>query len=185
VRLEMRSVAGVAVAALGLLLSGACCCKPPFLIGDAVSGGPGGSPFVKVSVILAKSSTGSCRVAEVLPDRVHVFPGSAIRWKVNNACDETSGRRHLKFTPPRPKRSGSSEKAATTGVSAAAVEGGLEPWSFANCVSELDLGPQKDGRNVLLCEVPEGVRPGLYKYGLEGDIEPYDPDVDVHKGGGR
>jgi hypothetical protein len=33
--------------------------------------------------------------------------------------------------------------------------------------------------------VAESARPGLYKYGLEGDIEPYDPGIEVRPGGGK
>ena len=186
-RLEMRSLAGLAVAVPALLLSAACCCKrPPFLIGDTVSGGPDGYAFVKVAVTLGKNAAGTCRVLDVLPDTVYVFPGSAIRWKVNNACDD-SGQRRLRFTPPTPRSDGKSVAVPSTDPARVAVQGGpgLEPWSFANCTPEIVLGPQKDVRNVLLCEVPENVRPGFYKYGLEGDIEPYDPGIEVRPGGGR
>jgi hypothetical protein len=187
VRLEMRRVAGLAVAVLALLLSAACCCKqPPFLIGDTISGGPDGYAFVKVAVTLGKNAAGTCRVLDVLPDTVYVFPGSAIRWKINNACDETPARRELRFTPPTPRFAGAAGKAGTAGTAAPTGEQSPVPekWSFANCTAKIDLGPQKDARNVLLCEVPESVQPGLYKYGLEGDIEPYDPGVEVRPGGG-
>lgn len=186
-RHEVRSLVGLAVALPALLLSAACCCKrPPFLLGDTIPGGPEGSAFVKVAITLGKNAAGTCRVLDVLPDKVYVFPGSAIRWKVNNACDET-GQRKLTFTQPVPASSGRSAVASSTGPAGVAGEGGStpQPWSFANCSSELVLGPQKDARNVLLCEVPETVRPGLYKYGLDGDIEPYDPGIEVRPGGGR
>jgi hypothetical protein len=179
VRLDMRRVAGLAGAVLALLLSAACCCKrPPFLIGDAVSGGPDGYAFVKVVVTLGKNAAGTCRVLDVLPETVYVFPGSAIRWKINNACDEATGRRHLKFTSPRPKPARAAEKVAEQTPP-------LEGWSFADCSSDVYLGPGKDAANILLCEVPESVKPGLYKYGLEGDVEPYDPGIEVRPGGGR
>lgn len=184
-RLDMRSVAALAVAVLALLLSSACCCKrPPFLIGDTISGGPDGSALVKVAVTLGKNTAGACRVLDVLPETVYVFPGSAIRWKVNNACDET-GQRRVKFTNPKPKSGDRSVTAASTTSAQAVGEGPvLKPWFFANCIPEIVLGPQRNERNVLLCEVPENVQPGLYKYGLEGDIEPYDPGVEVRPGGG-
>jgi hypothetical protein len=171
------------VAVLTLLVSAACCCKrPPFLIGDTLSGGPDGSAFVKMSVILAKTMTG-CRVLSVLPDRVYVFPGSAIRWKITNDCDP--GKRHLEFTPPTPPPAGASGRAVTAAPSTPTQEqpSVREKWFFANCTAEIDLGPQADPKNVLLCEVPEkAVQPGLYKYGLKGDIDPFDPDIEVRRG---
>jgi hypothetical protein len=185
VRLDTRRFAEIAAGVTVLFLSVGCCCKqPPFLIGDTVSGGPGGSAFVKVAITLARSSTGQCRVVEMLPDRVYVFPGSALRWKVTNACDEAQGTtRRIKLTSPRPvPRERAAQKASTEVVVVDGVT--LEPWSFVTCVPEIALGPQKDPRNVLFCEVPERVRPGRYKYGVEGDIEPYDPEIEVRKGGG-
>jgi hypothetical protein len=185
VRLEMRSLAGLAVTVSALLLSASCCCKPPFLAGDVVSGGPGGYAFVKVAVTLGKNAAGTCRVLDVLPATVYVFPGSAIRWRVNNACDET-GQRRLKFTRAVPRSGGKSASTSTPAPASVDPGGGLEPFSFANCGNaEVVLGPQKDARNVLLCEVPENVRPGFYKYGLEGDIETYDPGLEVRPGGGK
>jgi hypothetical protein len=188
VRPEMRSLAGLAVTVPALLLSASCCCKrPPFLVGDAVSGGPDGYAFVKVAVTLGKNAAGTCRVLGVLPATVYVFPGSAIRWRVTNACDET-GQRHLKFTRAVPRSGGKSATVPSTSGAQATVEGeaGREPFSFANCGNaEVVLGPQKDARNVLLCEVPENVRPGFYKYGLEGEIETYDPGLEVRPGGGK
>jgi hypothetical protein len=183
VRLDTRRFAGIAAGVTVLFLSVGCCGKqPPFLIGDAVSGGAGGSAFVKVAITLAKSSTGQCRVVEMLPDRVYVFQGSALRWKVTNACDD-AGTRRIRLTRPRPvPRGGAAPKATTEAVVVDGVT--LDPWAFATCVPEIVLGPQKDARNVLFCEVPEGVRPGRYKYGVEGDIEPYDPEIEVRKGGG-
>lgn len=184
-RLEMRCLAGLAVTVPALLLSASCCCKPPFLVGDAVSGGPDGYAFVKVSVTLGKNAAGTCRVLTVLPDTVYVFPGSAIRWKVNNACDET-GQRRLIVTQPIPRSGGKSASLPATEKARATAEGGggLEPFSFANCASKITLGPQTDPGNVLLCEVPENARPGSYKYGFAGDIETYDPGLEVRPGGG-
>jgi hypothetical protein len=186
VRLEMRSVAGLAVAVLSLLVSAACCCKRPFLIGDTISGGPDGSALVKVAITLGyEGGSTSCKVLALHPDKVYVVPGAAIRWKVKNACDPSSGSRLLKFLQPRPKASVGSSKPATVEASAPDRErtGAADNWSFANCTSELVLGPGTDPKNGLLCEVPEGVQPGLYKYGLTGDhIETFDPDIEVRRG---
>jgi hypothetical protein len=181
VRHEMRSLAGLVLAVPALLLSAACCCKrPPFLIGDTISGGPDGSAFVKVAVTLGKDDNNACAVLDVHPERVYVFPGSAIRWKVNNACDATA--RLLKFTQPKPAPGRKSATADATRVAAEAVPV-PEAWSFANCEPQITLRPKRDPGNVLLCEVPEDARPGLYKYGLAGDIVPYDPGIEVRPGG--
>lgn len=179
-RLEMRSIVGLAVAVLTLMVSAACCCKAPFVIGDTISGGPGGSAFVKVAITLGQNGgTGPCKVLTLTPATVYVVPGAAIRWKVTNAC---ASARRLIFTQPKPKVAGAYGKSATVEASVPNQErvGAPENWSFANCTSEIALVPGME--NALLCEVPPNVQPGLYKYGLNGDIEPVDPDIEVRRG---
>ena len=174
-RLEMSSLVGLAAAVPALLLSASCCCKAPYLLGDVISGGPAGYAFVKVVVTLGNSG-GKCRVLDVQPGTVHVFPGSAIRWRITNACDEPgAAKRRLKFTNPVPRSRGNGGAVSSTSGTK-----GQEAFSFANCSSEVLLGAKKDPLNVLLCEVPDNAPYGLYKYGLEGDIDPYDPDLEVH-----
>ena len=182
-RLEMSSLVGLAAAVPALLLSASCCCKAPYLVGDTISGGPSGSGFVKVAVTLAKDPTsGACKVEGFEPKTVHVFRGSAIRWKVTNACDPTgAAKRHLKFTNPQPTGGHTGSAASTSGTRTAGEQGGdPKPFAFANCSSEVLLGSQTDPLNVLICEVPDNAAYGVYKYNLEGDIEPYDPGLEVH-----
>lgn len=185
-RLEMRSVVGLAAAVPVLLLSTSCCCKAPFIVGDTVSGGPDGYAFVKVVITLSNNPAGKCRVLDAQPETVYVFPGSAIRWRINNDCDKATGSpRVLKFTNPVPGVHGKSGAVAATPATqtSAARVGEQGSFDFANCSSKVALGPDKDPANVLLCEIPEHVYPGFYKYGLGGDIEPYDPGLEVRPGG--
>jgi len=172
VRLEMTSLVGLAAAVAALLLSAACCCKAPYLVTDAVSGGPGGSAFVKVAITIGNDpDSGKCRVQAFEPKTVHVFRGSAIRWKVTNACDKAgAAKRRLKFTNPQP----------TGSHTVSAASSGPKPFAFTNCSSEVLLGSRSDPLNVLLCEVPNDAEYGVYKYNLEGDIETYDPGLEVH-----
>jgi hypothetical protein len=189
VRLEMRSVVGMVATVPALLLSVACCCKAPFIVGDTISGGPDGYPFVKVVITLSNNAAGKCHVADAQPETVYVFPGSAIRWRINNLCDKTTGSpRLLTFTSPVPGAHGKSGAVAATPATpatqtSAARVGYQASFDFANCSSKVALGPDKDPANVLLCEIPENVVPGFYKYGLGGDIEPYDPGLEVRPGG--
>jgi hypothetical protein len=175
VRLEMRTVAGMGLGVAALAVSVSCCCKPK-LTGDIVSGVPKGSALVKVLITLTEKETTPptnprtyvCTGTVNPPTAVVVFPGSAIRWKVVNGC-KNSAKQFLEFTRPMPKQQ--------------KTEGSKpEAWSFAFCKPHIDLYTADDPRNVLFCEVPDNVVPGLYKYGLQGAWD-YDPDVDVHKGG--
>jgi hypothetical protein len=181
----MTSLVGLAAAVPALLLSASCCCKAPDLVQDVFSGGPHGYGFVKVAVTIAiDPNTKKCSVKSFEPRTVHVFRGSAIRWKVTNACDPTgAAKRHLKFTNPQPT-SYAASAASTPRTKTAGEQGGEQPpkpFAFANCGSaEVLVGAQTDSLNVLLCEVPNDVAYAVYKYGLEGEIEPYDPDLEVH-----
>jgi hypothetical protein len=168
VRLEMRRVAGLAVAVPLLLGSYSCCshCVPHTLAGDVVSGAPKGSPLVKVLVTLADVD-GKCK-ANVDPERVVVFRGSAIRWLVDNKC-KSPAVSYLQFTRPTPKASREDGEPKP------------QPWDYRFCTGRIaSLGAEKE-RNVLFCEVPETVVPGVYKYGLEGAAQK-DPDIEVRRG---
>lgn len=174
-RLEMNRVAGLAVAVTALVFSSSCCCKPN-LRGDIFSGAPKGSALVKVEVTLVKAEAG-CSV-RVNPERVIVFPGSAIRWRVKNGSKEAQGCQlnpnYIGFTQPRPRPAGR------------ATIPSPEAWNYRLC-AQARIDPVYDGdddRNVLFCEVPDTTRPGLYKYGLEGGVR-LDPEIEVRPGGGK
>ena len=163
-RLEMRCIAGLAVA-VPLLLVSFSCCTPLKLIGDSVSGAPKGSPLVKVLVTLTGS--GNCE-ATVDPPRVIVFRGSAIRWLVDNKC-KAPAKNYLQFTTPTPR---SSRKDG---------EPKPQPWDYRFCAGRIaNLDAEKE-HNVLFCEVPETVVPGVYEYRLEGAAQK-DPDIEVRRG---
>ena len=166
-RLEMRRVAGLAVV-VPLLVVSVSCCTPRAPMGDVVSGAPKGSALVKVLVTLADDSGGNC-AAQVEPPRVIVFPGSAIRWLVDNKCTKPPAS-YLQFTQPTPHPSNDRPPVEP------------RPWDYRFCTGRIaTLGADKE-RNVLFCEVPETVVPGLYKYGLEGAAKK-DPDIEVRRGG--
>jgi hypothetical protein len=171
-RLEMRGVAGLAVAVPLLVVSVSCCklCLP-HTIGDEVSGEPNGSALVKVLVTLKDDADKNC-TAQVDPPRVIVFRGSAIRWRVVNNCSRPASS-FLQFTRPTPPRAKDGDPEAP------------RPWDYRFCTGQIaNLYAEKDERNVLFCEVPETVVPGLYKYGLDGAAKK-DPEIEVRKGGGK
>lgn len=169
-RLEMRTLAGLAVIVPSLFVSASCCklCLP-HTIGDEVSGEPNGSALVKVLVTLTDDSARKC-TAQVDPPRVIVFQGSAIRWRVVNNCTRPAAP-FLQFTKPTPHASKDRDPIAP------------RPWDYRFCTGQIaTLYAEKDERNVLFCEVPETVVPGVYKYGLDGAAQK-DPDIEVRKGG--
>lgn len=167
-RPEMRRAAGLAVAVIALGFSSSCCCKPR-LIGDVVSGEPKGSALVKVQVTLTQAEK-ECNV-QIDPPRVIVFPGSAIRWRVKNGCRALSPN-SIEFTQPRPVPGHEADAASRP-----------EPWSYRLCTPRIEpLYAGDDERNVLLCEVPDTAREGVYKYGLQGGVR-LDPEIEVRPGG--
>jgi hypothetical protein len=173
VRLRIRTVVtlAVAVAPVLTLVSGCYMRKPPHLKTDSFSGKPKGSALVKVLVTLQDDADKNCVIDEkkgVDPPRVLVFPGSAIRWRVVNNCTAPK-ERFLKFTQPQPR-----EKVGDYVA---------KPWDYRFCTATIaTLASGKDEKNVLLCEVPENVEPGIYKYSLEGAAK-QDPEIEVRKGG--
>lgn len=146
---------------------------PPQLGADVVSGcDVEGSPYVKAQITLSRSD-GKCRAA-VLPDKLCVFQGGAVRFRVVNQCGELirPDQPALKITRPVPK-------------SRPGDPPGKKEWSFRTCSAQFDtLGQGDEPSNFMFCEVPPSVEPGLYKYGLSGQIEPLDPDIEVRRGGG-
>lgn len=167
-RLEMRSLAGVGVVVSLSFASVSCCwlCKPQAPVGDVVSGAPKGSALVKVLVTLTDVD-GAC-TARVDPPRVIVFRGSAIRWLVDNRCTKPPAD-FLQFTRPTP---GQQQDGHPTPP---------KEWNYRFCSGRTATLSTGKERNALLCEVPEDVVPGVYKYGLEGAAK-LDPDIEVRKG---
>lgn len=169
--MRRERVAFVALSLTGFL---ACAKEPPSpnLNGDVVSGcDVKYGTFVKVQITLNRNDA-KCR-ATVLPDKVCVIPGGAVRFKVLNECGDLirPDQAALKITQPVPKREPNENPKKKN-------------WEFASCSGRFDsLGGTDDLKNVLFCEVPDSVVPGLYKYGLTGQIDPLDPDVEVRPGG--
>jgi hypothetical protein len=157
----------VAVAPVLTLVSGCYMRKPPNLKTDTFSGEPKGSALVKVLVTLNDDKEKKC-VATVNPDHVIVFPGSAIRWRVMNNCTNPPAK-HLAFTQPK--------------VRSKLGDYDPKPWNYRFCTATIaTLSGGNDEKNVLLCEVPDDVVPGHYKYGLDGAAQ-VDPEIEVRKGG--
>jgi hypothetical protein len=136
---------------------------------DTVSGCVEGAPLVKVLVQL-EPRDGRC-VAEVTPASVCVAQGGVVRFKIRNDCGALPAdpdRPAVEITPPRFKR----------GLDALRVKATEQPALFVNCSLRI---PQLDAASsrVLWCDVAEDALDGFYKYGLQGQIEPLDPDVEV------
>jgi hypothetical protein len=160
----------------GLSLAAALSCSshvPPGLGKDVVPGcDVGGSPFVKVKITLDKSGK-TCK-ATVAPATVCVFRGGAVRFKVDNRCAELIrvGETALTITQPTPHARAAKE---------AAMES-PKPWNFKICAEKFESLVDGDSdKNTMTCDVPDTVAVGTYKYGLGGQVEPLDPDIEVRK----
>jgi len=167
VRRERVALVAVAVSVTGFL----ACVQEPKVTGDTVSGCDVEYPtLAKVQITLNRVGE-KCQAA-VLPDKVCIIRSGAVRFKVVNQCGDLirPDQPALKITQPVPKN-GPNEKQER------------KNWEFASCSGKFDsLGGTGDLRNVLFCEVPDSVAAGLYKYGLSGQIDPLDPDVEVRPG---
>jgi len=171
VRLEMCRLAGPA-AVVPFLVVLVSCCVPHAPIGDVVSGAPKGSALVKVQVTLTDDKLSGTCTAQVDPERVIVFRGSAIRWRIDYRCTKPAAN-YVQFTTPTPPASKDGDPIKP------------RPWDYRFCTGQTaSLYPGNDERNVLFCEVPETVVLGLYKYGLLGAAKK-DPEIEVRKGGGK
>jgi hypothetical protein len=129
----------------------------------------GGSILVKAQIAL--DDVGGKCTAVVEPARIHVVRGGVVRWLVNNRCRtalDGGGRPALAVTRLTEERSRT------------AVE-----WLAKTCSAALprvELGaPTKF--NVIHCDIPDDAPLGVYKYNLEGLIEPLDPWLEVHPPG--
>jgi len=140
---------------------GQVCMVPPRLAGDEVSGCDDrdhGATLVKIKITLEENDKGGCYVESVQPDRVCVAQGGAIHWKVKSDCD----------LQPDP-----------AGVLA------ITEVDWVECIPKwpvIERGP--NGKNHLLCGVPENQGLEEYKYGVDGDkVEGMDPWIEVRRGG--
>jgi hypothetical protein len=171
---------GLAVVVLALAGSLSCASHVPPNLGneDVISGcDVGGSTFVKVRIDLAPDPEGKTCLATVsqgpkVDDKLCVILGGVVKFKVVNNCGRLirPDTVALKIIQPEPAR--------TAGVSSE-----KKAWTFGTCSGEFKtLDPDGKG-NEEFCEVPASVVPGLYKYGLEGQIKKIDPDIEVRRGG--
>lgn len=174
-RLRLRKLVGLAIAVAPLLLSVSCAYmwKKPHLTVDELAGPSKGSALVKVQITLSNKAADNpeCVVSRFEPKHVYVFPGSAIRWRVENKCSAPRVK-YLTFTQPQPRNPGNKYE----GKSPTA-------WNYRFCTPKIDnLESGNNEKNVLLCEVPNDVVPDVYKYGVEGAAKE-DPEIEVRKGG--
>ncbi len=134
---------------------------------DTVSGCASGAPLVKVLVDL-KPSADKC-APEVTPASVCVAPAGVVRFRVHNGCGDLGkpDRPAVEITQPEFKR----------------ALFGTEPWTgglFQSC--SLVIPRVAAGANqIILCEIAADAPDAFYKYGVKGDIEPIDPDVEVRR----
>jgi hypothetical protein len=135
---------------------------------DTVSGCAHGAALVKILIDL-KPSADRC-APEVTPASVCVAPAGVVRFRVHNGCGELGkpDRPAVEITQPEFKR----------------ALFGAEPWTggglFQSC--SLKIPQMAAGANqVILCEIAADAPDAFYKYGVKGDIEPIDPDVEVRR----
>jgi hypothetical protein len=119
---------------------------------------------VKAQIVL--DDVGGKCVATVEPARMRVFQGGVVRWQVNNRCRalEKAGGPALAVTRLTEDKSGRAAGWLAEACSAALprVEAGAPPKA-----------------NVIHCDIPDEAPVGVYKYNLEGMIEPLDPWLEV------
>lgn len=159
-----------------VVFAGATACnKPPSEEPDTVSGCRAGARRVKVLIDLQPTREGHC-VPEVTPASVCVAPAGEVAFRIHNGCQSLNqspndpARPAIEIGQPKFKRKLDGKK-----------DGAPDLEIFQNCslrVSQLD----KDASHALRCSVHKDAVPGFYKYGLSGQIEPLDPDVEVHPG---
>jgi hypothetical protein len=149
----------------------------PSVASDIVSGCVEGSPLVK-AVITLKVVEEKCH-ADVTPASVCVVRGGVIRWKIDNYCGPLVGSDAmpaLEITAPI-------FKAPLDGLreSQQSQASKAPPPKLASCgLKARTVEDRSKAGNVLLfCEVDKNARYGFYKYGLKGQIDPLDPDIEV------
>jgi len=144
----------------------------PDLRSDVVSGCTKGSALVKILILLHPTATG-CG-AEVTPASVCVAPGGVVRFRVVSTCRVLEGDEQnpaLRITEPSRKKlphlSMEAEKAVPSLLETCRLK-------FAR------IDPRVP--EVVHCDVNEKASHGFYKYGLQGKIDPLDPDIEVRGG---
>jgi hypothetical protein len=170
VRRNVLCAAGVT-----LVLAGAWACRrplPPVSKGDVFSGCRSGALQVKILIHLQPTEAGACR-AEVTPASVCVAPGGRVDFKVHNRCEALAGRPALRITEPQLRR-----KLDGTRPDPSAPP---LPRLLTDCTLEFGSIPRSDAAATASCIVDPRALEGFYKYGLEGQIDPLDPDIEVRK----
>jgi hypothetical protein len=149
----------------------------PSVTSDIVSGCVEGSPLVKAVITLTRVDE-KCH-ADVTPASVCVVPGGVIRWKIDNDCGLLVG----SVAEPALEITAPTFKAPLDGLreSQQSQASKAPPPKLASCGLR---APTVDDRSkiLLFCEVDRNARYGFYKYGLKGQIDPLDPDVEVRGG---
>jgi len=109
-------------------------------------------------------------------------PGGVIRWKIDNDCGLLVG----SVAEPALEITAPTFKAPLDGLreSQQSQPSKAPPPKLASCgLKALTVDERSKAGNVLLfCEVDKNARYGFYKYGLKGQIDPLDPDVEVRGG---
>jgi hypothetical protein len=153
----------VVLASVGTL---ACCpCRGPrvdprTVVVSACNGVP---TLVQPRIRLERSAEGAC-TATVAPERLCVYRGDVLHWQVYNQCGVLEGK-------TRP---------ALAVVRLTPVEKAPPPKWFEACRPSLSrVLPGADARNTISCRIPDSATAGLYKYSLEGEIQPLDPHLEV------
>jgi hypothetical protein len=152
----------------------------PNVASDIVSGCVDGSPLVKVLITLTVVDK-KCH-ADLTPASVCVVPGGVIRWKVDNDCGPLVGSDAapaLEITAPTFKAAQAGSRGNEQGEASKAP-----PPKLASCGLKAARVEErsKPGNLLLFCEVDRKAPYGFYKYGLKGQFDPLDPDVEVRGG---
>jgi hypothetical protein len=142
---------------------------------DHISGCEHGAALAKAVITLTRAKD-QCH-AVVLPGSVCVKPGGVIRWKIDNGCGAIAGTEAapaLEITVP-------TYTAPIGDLAAASGEDAERARRLDSCGIKIASLPDQPLRPVF-CEVSLNAANGFYKYGLQGKIEPVDPDVEVRPG---
>lgn len=151
----------------------------PRVTSDIVSGCVDGAPLVKIVIKLTVGDDKKCH-ADVTPASVCVVPGGVIRWRIDNDCGPLIGSDvgpALEITSP-------TFKAHLGGLSGKGnSQASKVPPKLASCALKAPKieDRSRPGNVLLFCEVDRNAEEGFYKYGLKGQIEPLDPDIEVRR----
>jgi hypothetical protein len=105
----------------------------------------------------------NCRAA-VAPERLCIYRGDVLHWQVDNQCGLLEGK----------------QRPALALVRLTPLEKARPATWLADCRPSLwHVAPGADAKNRFSCRVPENAPAGVYKYDLEGEIQPLDPHLEV------